>query len=82
MCLGVPGEVVGEERRDESGLRYILVKIGGVVRIVLVAFDEEVKPGDYVIVHAGIAISKINKEEALETMSLLEEVYDAGGKIA
>lgn len=71
MCLGVPGEVVGIE--DNNGLKTLKVRIGGVIREVISALDK-VEVGDYVIVHAGVAISKISREEAEETLRLLAEI--------
>ncbi|AFL66248.1 HypC/HybG/HupF family hydrogenase formation chaperone [Desulfurococcus amylolyticus] len=71
MCLGVPGEVVGIE--DNNELKTLRVKIGGVIRDVISALDK-VEVGDYVIVHAGVAISKISREEAEETLRLLAEI--------
>jgi len=71
MCLGVPGEVVGLVEMGE--LKMLKVRIGGLIREVISAL-EDVKPGDYVVVHAGVAISKIDKEEAEETLRLLEEI--------
>jgi len=71
MCLGVPGEVVGLVEMGE--LKMLKVRIGGLTREVISAL-EDVKPGDYVVVHAGVAISKIDKEEAEETLRLLEEI--------
>jgi len=71
MCLGVPGEVVGLVEKGE--LKMLKVRIGGLIREVISAL-EDVKPGDYVVVHAGVAISKIDKEEAEETLRLLEEI--------
>jgi len=71
MCLGVPGEVLGLVEMGE--LKMLKVRIGGLIREVISAL-EDVKPGDYVVVHAGVAISKIDKEEAEETLRLLEEI--------
>ncbi|ACL10747.1 HypC/HybG/HupF family hydrogenase formation chaperone [Desulfurococcus amylolyticus] len=71
MCLGVPGEVIGIE--DNNELKTLRVRIGGVIREVISALDK-VEVGDYVIVHAGVAISKISREEAEETLRLLAEI--------
>jgi len=71
MCLGVPGQVV--DIREENGLQIAIVKIGGVEREVILAI-QDVKPGDYVIVHAGVAIEKISVEEIKEIEQLLREV--------
>lgn len=70
VCLGVPGEVV--EVRDEGGVRVGVVRIGGVLREVILAVSD-VRPGDYVIVHAGVAIEKINESELKELTTILRE---------
>lgn len=74
MCLGVPAQVVEVHEDAASGLKYAKAKIGGIVREVLIAFDEPLSPGDYVIVHVGVAIGKISEEEARETERLLAEI--------
>ncbi|MET1160370.1 MAG: HypC/HybG/HupF family hydrogenase formation chaperone [Thermoprotei archaeon] len=70
MCLGIPAEVL--DIREENGVFIARVRMGGVEREVLVAVND-VKPGDYVIVHAGVAIEKINEEEMKEVTELLRE---------
>ena len=72
MCLGIPGQVVSLE--DASGLRMGKVRFGGVVREACLEYVPEVAPGDYVIVHAGFAISRVDAEEAARTYQLLEEM--------
>ena len=67
MCLGVPGRVV------EVKGRTALVDFGGVVREVDATL-EDVKPGDYVIVHVGVIISKLDEETAKETIRIWEEM--------
>ncbi len=69
MCLGIPGKVVKVDGEK------VLVDFGGIRRRVISPF-EEVSPGDYVIVHVGMVISKMNEREALETLNLLKEVED------
>ena len=74
MCLGVPGRVI--ERQDGGDtLASAVVEFGGVRRKVCVACVPEALPGDYVIVHAGIAITRIDADEAER---LLEELRQAG----
>lgn len=70
MCLGIPAEVL--EVREENGVLIAKVKMGGVIREVLVALND-LKPGEYVIVHAGIVIEKINEKEMKELTTLLRE---------
>ncbi|ADG90895.1 HypC/HybG/HupF family hydrogenase formation chaperone [Thermosphaera aggregans] len=79
MCLGVPGEVVSVDKTSKPPLAR--VKIGGLVKETLLAIDEEVMPGDYVIVHAGVVISKVSKDEYEELIRLLKAVSGLGGEI-
>jgi len=67
LCLGIPAKVV--EVRGEVGI----VEFGGVRKEVDASLID-VKPGDYVIVHAGAMISRLSPEEAQETIKLWEEV--------
>ncbi|MCK4943823.1 MAG: HypC/HybG/HupF family hydrogenase formation chaperone [Candidatus Aminicenantes bacterium] len=67
MCLAVPMQVT--EINGEMGK----VEIGGVCREVGLMLLEDIRIGDWVIVHAGIAISKINDQEAEETLKLFKE---------
>ena len=69
MCLAIPMKVV----QIEGPLAR--VEEAGVSREVRVDLVEGVKVGDYVIVHAGIAIERLDEEEARETLRLLEEVF-------
>ena len=73
MCLGVPGQIV--EIVDEDPItRRGRVDFGGVVREVNLAFTPEAQVGDYVIVHVGFAISRIDPEEAKRVFAYLEEI--------
>ena len=72
MCLGIPGQVVSLE--DDGGLRMGKVRFGEIVREACLEYVPEVAEGEYVIVHAGFAISRVNEEEAARTYQLLEEM--------
>lgn len=73
MCLGIPGRVV--EVHDSAGLPMGTVDFGGVRREVCLAYvKEEIKPGDYAIVHVGFAISKVDEGEAKRTFEVLREM--------
>lgn len=72
MCLGVPAKVL--RKWVEGAVTYAEVDLGGITKEVIVATDEEIREGDYVIVHAGIAISKINEDELEETLKLYREL--------
>ena len=72
MCLAIPGKVVQKEDRD--GLLMGRVDFGGVVREVQLDFVPEVEVGEYVIVHVGFALSRLDAEEAARTLELLREM--------
>ncbi|NPA79974.1 MAG: HypC/HybG/HupF family hydrogenase formation chaperone [Thermotogae bacterium] len=72
MCLGVPGKVV-EVVEDELGIRYGKVKFGGIVKDVNLSYVPEAQVGDYVVVHVGFAISRIDPEEAMRVFKFLKE---------
>jgi hydrogenase expression/formation protein HypC len=73
MCLGIPGRII--ERRDDRGLPMGVVDFGGVRRSCCLAYvDEQVEVGDYVIVHEGFAISKVQEKEARRTYESLREM--------
>lgn len=73
MCLGIPGRIL--DVRDEGGMAMGHVDFGGVRRDVCLAYvSDEVQPGDYVVVHVGFAISKVNEAEARRTFELLREM--------
>ena len=81
MCLAVPGLVV-EMDDAEPPFASAVVEFGGIRRRVSLACVPEAGPGDYVLVHAGVAISRINPTEAakvlqtLEHLDLNEEILD------
>jgi len=78
MCLAIPAQVL--EMADEAN-RLARVDVGGVrrkVNVLLLDEDGEgVGPGDWVLVHVGFAISRVDEAEALATRRLLEEMGDA-----
>ena len=72
MCLAVPGKIIEAEERD--GNRIAKVQFGGIVRQAYLNFVPEAQVGDYVMVHVGFAISRVDAEEAARTYRLLEEM--------
>lgn len=77
MCLGIPGEVV--ELRDDAGIPYGKVRFAGVLREVCLACVPDVTPGDFVLVHVGFAIARIDAAEAERQFAILRELEEAGG---
>jgi hydrogenase expression/formation protein HypC len=69
MCLGIPVQLVEVENPDVGK-----VEIGGIRRRINLALLDDVKTGDYVLLHAGFAITKVDKAEAEETINLLNEL--------
>lgn len=77
MCLGIPGKIIA--LREDTVLPTGLVDFGGAQRDVCLAYvDTQVSVGDYVVVHVGFAISKIDEEEARKTYAVLEAMSELG----
>ncbi len=71
MCLAIPGQVI--EVNEDELMRMGKVDFGGVTREACLAYVPEAQVGDYVIVHAGFAISRLDEVEAQETLELMVE---------
>ena len=76
MCLGIPGEVI-EILADQPDLAR--VDVSGVRRVINIGLleDEIVGPGDWVLIHVGFALSKIDEEEAAAALAFLEGIGQA-----
>jgi hydrogenase expression/formation protein HypC len=72
MCLGIPMLIVEKNGNDA------VAESGGVRKGVRLDLLDTVAIGDYVLIHAGYAIEKLDTKEALETLELLRQVYRAG----
>lgn len=72
MCLAIPGKVL--EITELGPLRSARVQFGGIVRQVSLNFVPEAGLGDYVMVHVGFAISKVDEAEAQRTYEMLAEM--------
>lgn len=72
MCLGVPGKVV--EIYDADGITMGRVDFGGLQKEVCLAYIPDIVVGDYVIVHVGFAITKLDEASAQETLALLRRM--------
>jgi hydrogenase expression/formation protein HypC len=73
MCLAVPGQIIQIEG-DQPGTRVGRVRFGGIVKEVNLAFVPEAQQGDYVLVHVGFAISRIDEAEAARVFAYLKEI--------
>ena len=72
MCLAIPGKII--EIDSANMMRMSRVDFGGITREISLAYLPDVQVNDYVIVHAGFAISQLDEEEAHETLRLLAEL--------
>jgi len=72
MCLAIPGKVLSIDTGVQPTMG--VVSFGGVEKRVCLEWTEDVALGDYVIVHVGFAISKMDEQEALETLKLIAEI--------
>ncbi|MFR9750361.1 HypC/HybG/HupF family hydrogenase formation chaperone [Nocardia sp. 004] len=72
MCLAVPGRVLSMHERD--GTLMSIVDFGGVRKDVCLQYTPDVAVGDYVVVHVGFAIQRLDEESALRTLAEFEHL--------
>jgi hydrogenase expression/formation protein HypC len=75
MCLGIPGRVLSIM---EGPLRTGKVAFAGIAKDVCLAYVPEAREGDYVIVHVGFAIARVDEAEALRVFSYLDSIEELG----
>jgi hydrogenase expression/formation protein HypC len=80
VCLAIPGKIL--EIQGEEPLRTARVQFGGIVRQVSLNFVPEAGLGDYVMVHVGFAISRVDAVEAERTYKLLQEMGELEAELA
>ncbi len=80
MCLGIPGKIV--EINQTIGVKMAKIDFGGVFREACIEAIPDAKIGDYTIIHAGFAINVLSEEEALDTLSLLQEISDFNSELS
>ena len=74
MCLAIPGRIVGIV---DEGNRLAQVDVAGVLRNVNVGLLDAVDEGDWVLIHVGFAMSKVDEDEAQATLALLQQMGEA-----
>lgn len=77
MCLAIPGKLL-EITTDAHGVRMGRANFGGIVKQVCLEYTPEVETGDYVLVHVGFALSKVDEEEAKRTYEALQKLDQLG----
>ena len=73
MCLAIPGRVESIDPADPN-LRMARVRFGGIIKQVSLAYTPEARVGDYVIVHVGFAISRLDEKEALQVFEYARQI--------
>ncbi len=74
MCLAIPGKVI-EIDSPAEGLQTAYVDFGGISKHICIAYVDVV-PGDYLLAHAGVALCKVDTEEALKTLEDFKTIAD------
>lgn len=77
MCLGVPGQVV-EIQESPVGMTMGRVRFGGITKEVCLAYVPEAAVGDWVVVHVGFAIARVDEAEAAQVFEYLREMNELG----
>jgi hydrogenase expression/formation protein HypC len=84
MCLAIPGKIQSIEYLYDGAVKIAKVSFGGIIKEASLEMVPAAEVGDYVLVHVGVAISRVNEEEAakvfgyLKEAGELDELYDTG----
>ncbi|MBQ4914646.1 HypC/HybG/HupF family hydrogenase formation chaperone [Maribacter sp. MMG018] len=78
MCLAIPGKIKSIESQYDGMVRMAKVSFGGITKEASLEMLPDADVGDYVLVHVGVAISKVDEEEAQKTFKYLEEIGELG----
>jgi hydrogenase expression/formation protein HypC len=78
MCLAIPGKVLSIDRNASPVMGE--VSFGGIRKSVCLEWIPDILIGEYVVVHVGFAISKVDEKEALETIRMIEEMESGEDK--
>ena len=79
MCLGIPGKLIEIYQRDDLPMGN--VEFGGIQKEVCLAYTPEAQVGQYLLVHVGFAISRLDEEEAQATLALLKELGEVEAEL-
>lgn len=74
MCLAIPGKIESIQTIGDGAVRMAKTSFGGIIKDVSLEMIPEAQVDDYVLVHVGVAISKVNEEEAHRVYQYLKEV--------
>jgi hydrogenase expression/formation protein HypC len=74
MCLAIPGKILSITKQLDETFRFGKVSFGGIMKEVNLCMVPEAEVGDHVLVHVGVAISRIDEEEARQTFEYLRQI--------
>jgi hydrogenase expression/formation protein HypC len=74
MCLAIPGKIISINKQEDETFRQGKVSFGGIVKEVNLCMVPEANIGDYVLVHVGVAINKVDEDEAKQTFEYLKQM--------
>ena len=77
MCLAIPGKLIAVAQ-DSNGVRMGRANFGGIIKEVCLEYTLEAQSGDYVLVHVGFALGKVDEAEAKRTYEALESLNQLG----
>jgi len=76
MCLAIPGKIISVDNSESSLMRTGRVSFGGIIKEVNLSYTPEANLNDYVIVHVGFALKKLDESEANKVFEYLKEMDD------
>jgi hydrogenase expression/formation protein HypC len=79
MCLGIPGRIL--EVSEDRGTRMAVADFGGATKTICLAYLPEIGVGEYAIVHAGFAITRLDEAAALESLRIFREIGVLGDEL-
>ena len=74
MCLAIPGKIIEITAQLDDIFRQAKVSFGGILKEINLCLVPDAQPGDYVLVHVGVAIGKIDEEEAVKVFRYLKDM--------
>lgn len=74
MCLAIPGKIESIQMTGDGSVKMARASFGGIIKEVSLEMVPEAEVNDYVLVHVGVAISKVNEEEAKRVYQYLKEI--------
>jgi hydrogenase expression/formation protein HypC len=74
MCLAIPGKIISINKQEDETFLQGKVSFGGIVKEINLCMVPEANVGDYVLVHVGVAINKVDEDEAKQTFEYLKQM--------